>query len=206
MTGFVAAFTEGPIDFYKSQLQVQIIRSKQDPNYKRERARANVREGCGRAGDGLRLAAARRGLRGRWGRGERATSCGGEAGVGWVDGVERIARRRYRSLERGAGQELRGAGAQKAGRIKAGRMKAQSKRGGKSCCLWAGRGQRGLQGRRCGVPLCPSGQRRGLGGWAAWAGLGPGLLHTQAGGALAHAPQGQPVHWADVRRPGAAGV
>lgn len=36
MTGFVAAFTEGPIDFYKSQLQVQIIRSKQDPNYKRE--------------------------------------------------------------------------------------------------------------------------------------------------------------------------
>lgn len=34
MTGFVAAFTEGPIDFYKSQLQVQIIRSKQDPNYK----------------------------------------------------------------------------------------------------------------------------------------------------------------------------
>jgi hypothetical protein len=36
MTGFVAAFTEGPIDFYKSQLQVQIIRSKQDPAYKRE--------------------------------------------------------------------------------------------------------------------------------------------------------------------------
>ncbi|KXZ45757.1 hypothetical protein GPECTOR_51g743 [Gonium pectorale] len=34
MTGFVAAFTEGPIDFYKSQLQVQIIRSKQDPAYK----------------------------------------------------------------------------------------------------------------------------------------------------------------------------
>ncbi|GIL50964.1 hypothetical protein Vafri_7041 [Volvox africanus] len=34
MTGFVAAFTEGPIDFYKSQLQVQIIRSKQDPTYK----------------------------------------------------------------------------------------------------------------------------------------------------------------------------
>ncbi|GFR52096.1 hypothetical protein Agub_g14609 [Astrephomene gubernaculifera] len=34
MTGFVAAFTEGPIDLYKSQLQVQIIRSKQDPNYK----------------------------------------------------------------------------------------------------------------------------------------------------------------------------
>ncbi|KAG2495155.1 hypothetical protein HYH03_006763 [Edaphochlamys debaryana] len=34
MTGFVAAFTEGPIDFYKSQLQVQIIRSKMDPAYK----------------------------------------------------------------------------------------------------------------------------------------------------------------------------
>ncbi|PNH07796.1 Mitochondrial substrate carrier family protein G [Tetrabaena socialis] len=34
ITGFVAAFTEGPIDFYKSQLQVQIIRSKQDPTYK----------------------------------------------------------------------------------------------------------------------------------------------------------------------------
>lgn len=35
MTGFVAAFTEAPIDFYKSQIQVQIIRSKADPNYKR---------------------------------------------------------------------------------------------------------------------------------------------------------------------------
>lgn len=34
MTGFAAAFTEGPIDFYKSQLQVQIIRAKSDPNYK----------------------------------------------------------------------------------------------------------------------------------------------------------------------------
>jgi len=34
MTGFVAAFTEGPIDFYKSQIQVQIIKSKADPNYK----------------------------------------------------------------------------------------------------------------------------------------------------------------------------
>jgi len=33
MTGFVAAFTEGPIDFYKSQIQVQIIRSKQNPAY-----------------------------------------------------------------------------------------------------------------------------------------------------------------------------
>ena len=35
MTGFVAAFTEGPIDFYKSQVQVQIIRTQSDPNYKR---------------------------------------------------------------------------------------------------------------------------------------------------------------------------
>ena len=34
--GFVAAFTEGPIDFYKSQIQVQIIRAKQIPDYKRE--------------------------------------------------------------------------------------------------------------------------------------------------------------------------
>ena len=34
--GFVAAFSEGPIDFYKSQIQVQIIRSKQNPDYKRE--------------------------------------------------------------------------------------------------------------------------------------------------------------------------
>jgi len=33
MTGFVAAFTEGPIDFYKSQIQVQIIRSKSNPDY-----------------------------------------------------------------------------------------------------------------------------------------------------------------------------
>lgn len=36
MTGFVAAFSEGPIDFYKSQIQVQIIRSKQNPDYVRE--------------------------------------------------------------------------------------------------------------------------------------------------------------------------
>lgn len=35
ITGFVAAFFESPIDFFKSQIQVQIIRSKQDPNYKR---------------------------------------------------------------------------------------------------------------------------------------------------------------------------
>jgi solute carrier family 25 carnitine/acylcarnitine transporter 20/29 len=34
MTGFVAAFTEAPIDFYKSQIQVQIIRMKADPTYK----------------------------------------------------------------------------------------------------------------------------------------------------------------------------
>ncbi len=36
ITGLVAAFTESPIDFYKSQLQVQVIRSQADPNYKRE--------------------------------------------------------------------------------------------------------------------------------------------------------------------------
>ncbi len=36
--GFVAAFTEGPIDFYKSQIQVQIIRSKMNADYKREGA------------------------------------------------------------------------------------------------------------------------------------------------------------------------
>lgn len=36
MTGFVAAFTEGPIDFYKSQMQVQIIRSKQIQGYVRK--------------------------------------------------------------------------------------------------------------------------------------------------------------------------
>jgi solute carrier family 25 carnitine/acylcarnitine transporter 20/29 len=34
ITGFVAAFVEGPIDFFKSQLQVQILRSKSDPSYK----------------------------------------------------------------------------------------------------------------------------------------------------------------------------
>lgn len=33
-TGLIAAFVEGPIDFYKSQIQVQIIRSRADPNYK----------------------------------------------------------------------------------------------------------------------------------------------------------------------------
>lgn len=34
ITGFLAAFTEAPIDFYKSQLQVQVIRAQADPNYK----------------------------------------------------------------------------------------------------------------------------------------------------------------------------
>jgi hypothetical protein len=34
VTGFVAAFTEAPIDFYKSQIQVQVIRSQSDPNYR----------------------------------------------------------------------------------------------------------------------------------------------------------------------------
>ncbi|KAK9863589.1 hypothetical protein WJX84_011011 [Apatococcus fuscideae] len=34
ITGFIAAFTEAPIDFYKSQLQVQVIRSQSDPSYK----------------------------------------------------------------------------------------------------------------------------------------------------------------------------
>lgn len=34
VTGTIAAFVEGPIDFYKSQIQVQIIRSRADPNYK----------------------------------------------------------------------------------------------------------------------------------------------------------------------------
>ena len=34
MTGFIAAFAEAPIDFYKSQIQVQILRSKADPAYK----------------------------------------------------------------------------------------------------------------------------------------------------------------------------
>ncbi len=35
ITGFVSAFVEGPIDFFKSQIQVQIIRAKGDPNFKR---------------------------------------------------------------------------------------------------------------------------------------------------------------------------
>ena len=33
MTGFVAAFAEAPIDFYKSQMQVQVVRSRSDPTY-----------------------------------------------------------------------------------------------------------------------------------------------------------------------------
>lgn len=33
ITGAAAAFSEGPVDFYKSQIQVQIIRSKSDPKY-----------------------------------------------------------------------------------------------------------------------------------------------------------------------------
>lgn len=41
-TGLVAAFVEGPIDFYKSQIQVQIIRSRADPNYKRKSAHCKV--------------------------------------------------------------------------------------------------------------------------------------------------------------------
>lgn len=36
ITGAAAAFTESPIDFYKSQIQVQMVRAKSDPNYKRE--------------------------------------------------------------------------------------------------------------------------------------------------------------------------
>lgn len=34
ITGFVAAFTESPIDFFKSQIQVQIIRARSNPEYK----------------------------------------------------------------------------------------------------------------------------------------------------------------------------
>ena len=42
ITGFIAAFVEGPIDFYKSQIQVQIIRSRADPNYKRSYASSHA--------------------------------------------------------------------------------------------------------------------------------------------------------------------
>lgn len=38
VTGGIAAFVEGPIDFYKSQIQVQIIRARADPKYKRTSA------------------------------------------------------------------------------------------------------------------------------------------------------------------------
>jgi solute carrier family 25 carnitine/acylcarnitine transporter 20/29 len=34
MTGCVAAFAEAPIDFYKSQMQVQVVRSRSNPDYK----------------------------------------------------------------------------------------------------------------------------------------------------------------------------
>ncbi|KAL4421587.1 hypothetical protein ABPG75_010878 [Micractinium tetrahymenae] len=34
ITGAAAAFTESPIDFYKSQIQVQMVRAKADPAYK----------------------------------------------------------------------------------------------------------------------------------------------------------------------------
>ncbi|CAD7702566.1 unnamed protein product, partial [Ostreobium quekettii] len=34
ITGFVAAFIEGPIDFYKSQTQAHFFRIKTDPTYK----------------------------------------------------------------------------------------------------------------------------------------------------------------------------
>ncbi len=37
ITGFVSAFVEGPIDFFKSQIQVQIIRSRGSADYKRAR-------------------------------------------------------------------------------------------------------------------------------------------------------------------------
>lgn len=36
ITGAAAAFTEAPIDFYKSQIQVQMVRAKADPTYKGE--------------------------------------------------------------------------------------------------------------------------------------------------------------------------
>ena len=34
VTGFVGAFTEGPIDFFKSQIQSLVIKQRQDPHYK----------------------------------------------------------------------------------------------------------------------------------------------------------------------------
>lgn len=35
ITGLTASFTEGPIDFYKSQVQYQIIKTQTEPSYKR---------------------------------------------------------------------------------------------------------------------------------------------------------------------------
>ena len=43
-TGFVAAFTEGPIDFYKSQIQVQVIRQT-NPAYVGEKQAGEGRQG-----------------------------------------------------------------------------------------------------------------------------------------------------------------
>lgn len=48
VTGAAAAFTESPIDFYKSQIQVQMVRAKADPSYKGEFKRAGATGGQGR--------------------------------------------------------------------------------------------------------------------------------------------------------------
>jgi hypothetical protein len=69
ITGFIAAFTAGPIDFYKSQIQVQIIKSKVDPAYKRE----------WRAGQAQRPAV--RPLRGASARAARAAGGRGRGGA-----------------------------------------------------------------------------------------------------------------------------
>jgi hypothetical protein len=53
ITGAAAAFTEAPIDFYKSQIQVQILRSRADPTYK------------GECGGGCRACLTRPGVGGR---------------------------------------------------------------------------------------------------------------------------------------------
>ena len=42
ITGAAAAFAESPIDFYKSQIQVQMVRAKADPTYKGESGREGV--------------------------------------------------------------------------------------------------------------------------------------------------------------------
>ena len=48
ITGFAASFAEGPIDLFKSQVQVQIIRSRTNPDYKREPLSCiTPRNGCG---------------------------------------------------------------------------------------------------------------------------------------------------------------